>query len=249
MKFSVMLIGVGGEGVLTTGVLLSKAANIEGHYVRGVQLHGLAQRGGSIPTFVRFGSEEEISSPGIMEGDADLVLAYEPLEALRAAYYASKEKTNFLIDTYTYVPIYANILNKPYPDIKEIVEKIKAFAKKVHVLNSHELGKENFGDTIFGNSDDFLDNLPEELYYLAEIACTRKVWSKAERSENDTPDKSRSVSQIAQDKNLSWERIKLDEGAKGPLYADVTRLRVFISEECKTDKERWLFLRKDPESG
>jgi len=104
-------------------------------------------------------------------------------------------------------------------------------------------------DTIFGNSDDFLDNLPKELYYLAEIACTRKVWSKGDKIGNDTPDTSRSVSHIAQDKNLSWERITLDEGAKGPLYADVTRLRVFISEEYETDKERWLFLRKDPESG
>ena len=84
MRFDSLLIGVGGEGVLTSGVILARAANIEGHYVRGVQLHGLAQRGGSIPTFIRFGSEKELYSPGIMQGNADLVLAFEPLEAVRA---------------------------------------------------------------------------------------------------------------------------------------------------------------------
>jgi indolepyruvate ferredoxin oxidoreductase beta subunit len=67
MKFNIMLTGVGGEGVLTTQVMIARAANIEGHYVRGVQLHGLAQRGGTIPAFVRFGSEKEISSPGEIE--------------------------------------------------------------------------------------------------------------------------------------------------------------------------------------
>ena len=70
MKFDLMLTGVGGEGVLTTQVMIARAANIEGYYVRGVQLHGLAQRGGVIPTFVRFGSEKELSSPGIMQANA-----------------------------------------------------------------------------------------------------------------------------------------------------------------------------------
>ena len=55
-----MLTGVGGEGVLTTGVIIARAANLEGYYVRGVQLHGLAQRGGTIPTFVRFGPEKKL---------------------------------------------------------------------------------------------------------------------------------------------------------------------------------------------
>jgi indolepyruvate ferredoxin oxidoreductase beta subunit len=152
MKFDVMLTGVGGEGVLTTQAMIARAANIEGHYVRGVQLHGLAQRGGVIPTFIRFGSEREVSSPGIMQANADLILSFEPLEAVRATYYARKEKTTFVINDYPLVPIYASILNIPYPTMSEIIKRIKPFAKEIHVFNVSHLGKEKFGNAIFGNT-------------------------------------------------------------------------------------------------
>lgn len=152
MKFDVMLTGVGGEGVLTTQVMIARAANIEGYYVRGVQLHGLAQRGGVIPTFVRFGSEKEVSSPGIMQANADLILAFEPLEAVRAAYYARKEKTTFVINDYPLVPIYVNILKTPYPSMKEIIRRIKPFAKEIHVFDASHLGIEKFGSPTFGNT-------------------------------------------------------------------------------------------------
>jgi indolepyruvate ferredoxin oxidoreductase beta subunit len=152
MKFDVMLTGVGGEGVLTTQVMIARAANIEGHYVRGVQLHGLAQRGGVIPTFIRFGSEKEVSSPGIMQANADLILAFEALEAVRATYYARKEKTTFVINDYHLVPIYASLFNIPYPTMSEIIKRIKPFAKEIHVLKASHLGKEKFGSAIFGNT-------------------------------------------------------------------------------------------------
>ncbi|MFQ5836291.1 MAG: indolepyruvate oxidoreductase subunit beta [Candidatus Bathyarchaeia archaeon] len=152
MKFDVMLTGVGGEGVLTTQVMIARAANIEGHYVRGVQLHGLAQRGGVIPTFIRFGSEKEVSSPGIMQANADLILAFEPLEAVRATYYARKEKTTFVINDYPLVPIYASIFNFPYPTMSDIIKRIKPFAKEIYVFNASRIGKEKFGSPIFGNT-------------------------------------------------------------------------------------------------
>ena len=152
MKFDVMLTGVGGVGVLTTQVMIARAANLEGHYVRGVQLHGLAQRGGVIPTFVRFGSEREVSSPGIMQANADLILAFEPLEAVRATYFARKKKTTFVINDYPLVPIYANIFNTPYPSMSEIIKRIKPFSKEIHVFNASHLGKEKFGSAIFGNT-------------------------------------------------------------------------------------------------
>ena len=152
MKFDVMLTGVGGEGVLTTQVMIARAANIEGHYVRGVQLHGLAQRGGVIPTFVRFGSEKEVSSPGIMQANADLILAFEPLEAVRATYYARKEKTTFVINDYSLVPIYASLFNIPYLTMSEIIRKIKPFAKRIHVFKVSDLGREKLGNAIFGNT-------------------------------------------------------------------------------------------------
>ena len=152
MKFNILLTGIGGEGVLTSQVIIARAANLEGYFVRGVQLHGLAQRGGSIPTMVRFGSENEISSPGIMQASADLILAFEPLEAVRAVYYARREKTIFVIDKYSYVPVYSYVLRKPYPSIEEITRKVKPFARKVYVLSAREIAKKEFGNPIFGNT-------------------------------------------------------------------------------------------------
>ena len=152
MKFDLMLTGVGGEGVLTTQVMIARAANIEEHYVRGVQLHGLAQRGGTIPTFIRFGSEKEVSSPGIMQANANLILAFEPLEAVRATYYARKEKTVFVVNDYPLVPIYAGLFNTPYPNMNEIIERIRPFAQQIHLFNATHLGKEKFGSAIFGNT-------------------------------------------------------------------------------------------------
>ena len=152
MKFQVMLTGVGGEGVLTSGAIIARAANIEGHFVRGVQLHGLAQRGGTIPTTVCFGSKKEIFSPGIMLADADLIIAFEPLEAARAVNYARKEKTAFVISKFPYMPVYANLLDMPYPGMPEIIKRIKPFSKKTLVFNAHDIASKQFGNSVFGNT-------------------------------------------------------------------------------------------------
>ncbi|MCK4327871.1 MAG: 2-oxoacid:acceptor oxidoreductase family protein [Candidatus Diapherotrites archaeon] len=152
LKFSAFFIGVGGEGVLTSATMVAEAAHLEGHFVRGIQLHGLAQRGGSIPTIVRFGSEKDVVSPAITEGDADLVIAFEPLEAARATHYASKEKTAFIIDDYPYMPVYANLLDLPYPPMAEIVKRVKPFAKDLMVFNAHHLAEEEFGLAVLGNT-------------------------------------------------------------------------------------------------
>lgn len=151
-KFSVMLTGVGGEGVLTAGVMVAKAAELEGHYVRGVQFHGLAQRGGTIPTIVRFGEEEKIHSPGVMQGDSDLIMAFEPLEAVRASKYARKEKTSFIINEYPYMPVYGNLEDVPYPEIAEIKERLKPFAKDIKTLKANQKAKKKFGNIIYGNT-------------------------------------------------------------------------------------------------
>ena len=152
MKFDCLLIGVGGEGVLTSQVILARAANFEGYFVRGVQLHGLAQRGGSIPTMVRFGSREEISSPSIMQANADLVLAFEPLEAVRATYFSRGEKTVFVINARPYIPVYSYLLDIPYPKMEEIKKRIKPFAKKIYIFDATSKSLKKFRDPIFGNT-------------------------------------------------------------------------------------------------
>jgi len=152
MTFDLMLTGVGGEGVLTSGAVIAKAAQFEGHFVRGLQLHGLAQRGGTIPAFVRFGKEEDIYSPATMGTNADLIMVFEPLEATRTTYYANKKKTIFIINNWPHMPVYANLLDLPYPEMIEIEKRIKPFAKEILVFDTHKIALETFGIPILGNT-------------------------------------------------------------------------------------------------
>lgn len=149
MTYNVLLTGVGGEGVLVTSVIVARAAVIEGYKVSGTQLHGLAQRGGSIPTHVRFG--ENPHSPLIPRASADLILGLEPLEAVRAAHFASKERTNFIVDTYPLKPVYSNIHNERYPSSEEVMKMIQPFAKKLILVDASNICDEKLGNPIFGN--------------------------------------------------------------------------------------------------
>ncbi|MDR4503211.1 MAG: IS701 family transposase [Candidatus Scalindua sp.] len=103
-------------------------------------------------------------------------------------------------------------------------------------------------DSIFGNSPDFLDNLPPQVFYLADIAKNRKVLVSTQDGEACRKRVERKVSDIAQDGNVKWNLAKLAEGAKGPIYGFVARTRVFAGDDSGAEKERWLFLRKDPKT-
>ena len=149
MVFNILLTGVGGEGVLITSVIIGRAARIEGHEIRGTQIHGLAQRGGSIPTHIRFG--KNLHSPLIRHGQADLILGLEPIEAARACHFASKKRTNFVIDTYPIIPVYTLLFRQSYPDNKKIKKMIKPFAKKVILTDASNICKKKFGSPIYGN--------------------------------------------------------------------------------------------------
>ena len=78
---SVMIVGVGGQGTLLASRLLGAAMVAEGYDVKVSEVHGMSQRGGSVVTYVRYG--EKVYSPIIEEGEADIVLAFEQLEAAR----------------------------------------------------------------------------------------------------------------------------------------------------------------------
>ncbi len=146
----VLLTGIGGQGVLSTSAVLARAAQLDGFFVRGVTLHGLAQRGGSTHTFIRF-SKDKVFSPSVLTANADLILAFEPLEALRVLKYASKEKTAIVVNDYPLTPIYSNVLKIPYPKKEEIMSKLKKFSKEVVVFNAFGKTKEEYGNILYGN--------------------------------------------------------------------------------------------------
>ena len=82
---NVSLVGVGGQGIILTADILAKAAALAGYDVKKSEIHGMAQRGGSVTSHVRIG--ENVFSPLIPLGCADMILAFEPAEAVRNAPY------------------------------------------------------------------------------------------------------------------------------------------------------------------
>jgi len=149
-EFNVIVTGIGGQGAMTLGMIIAEAALKQGYDVRTTELHGLAQRGGTIPFHIRFG--KNMYTPLVLEGEANLIIALEPLEALRACYYGSKKhKTVFLIDNYKLPPITVSVLGERYPSIESVTKRLKPFSSKVIVLNASEIVKKETGSILVSN--------------------------------------------------------------------------------------------------
>ena len=88
MTKNIMIVGVGGQGTLLASRIIGKAVISEGYDVKISEVHGMSQRGGSVVTYVKFG--DTVYSPIIDKGEADIILAFEMLEALRALPFLKK---------------------------------------------------------------------------------------------------------------------------------------------------------------
>lgn len=116
------------------------------------------------------------------------------------------------------------------------------------------LKKKRFGgrwitcDCSFGNNGEFLEQLPKDFYYLAEIACTRKVWIRQAPGHRELERQGGTVESLVQTKALlNWQTHKVAEGEKGPIVAAFARARVYLNAERTPESERWLVLRNDPD--
>lgn len=138
-EFNIVLAGVGGQGTLLAAEILGTAAVQEGLNVRVSEIHGMAQRGGAVVSEVRMG--ENVRAPTVFDGQADIILGFEPLETLRNLKYAS-EKTLVLMSDEKIPPTELATSNKPYPSTKEIVEKIHRFTNHVIIVETRRLTKE-----------------------------------------------------------------------------------------------------------
>ena len=86
---NIMIVGVGGQGTLLTSRILGGITVAAGYDVKLSEVHGMAQRGGSVVTFVRYG--ESVAEPIVEEGCADVLIAFEKLEAMRYAHFLKKD--------------------------------------------------------------------------------------------------------------------------------------------------------------
>jgi len=119
---NVIICGTGGQGILLASEVLCAAARQAGNDVKKSEVHGMAQRGGSVSSHVRFG--EKIFSPLVEKGCADLILAMEKMEALRWAPYLAPEGRLVACDL-RINPMTVNTGSAEYPDVDAIIEREK----------------------------------------------------------------------------------------------------------------------------
>ncbi len=134
---NIMIVGVGGQGTLLASRILGAAAQNIGMDVKLSEVHGMSQRGGSVVTYVRYG--EKIASPIIEEGGADLILAFEQLEAYRYISYL-KEGGTYIVNTQKTDPMPVICGTAKYPE--EILEKIAAKGINVIACDALSMAKE-----------------------------------------------------------------------------------------------------------
>ena len=102
--YNIVIVGVGGQGTLLASKIIGQLAMNNGYDVRVSEVHGMSQRGGSVVTYVRISNDEPLYSSIVEQGQADIVLAFENLEALRALPYM-KDGGTMIINTQEILPM------------------------------------------------------------------------------------------------------------------------------------------------
>jgi len=164
-EFNIVLTGVGGQGILLAAEILGTAALKEGLNVRVSEIHGMAQRGGAVVSNVRIG--ENVLAPTFLDGKADVLLGFEPLETLRNLNLAS-EKTTTIMSDERITPTELTAKMVDYPSLTKIIDKIRSFTRDIIVVEAAKLAKEA------GNI------LTENVVLIGALAATKKMPIKDE---------------------------------------------------------------------
>ena len=134
---SIIIVGVGGQGTLLASKLLGNVLLSQGHDVKVSEVHGMSQRGGSVVTYVRYG--EKVYSPIVTEGEADLILAFERLEAARWLSYLKKDGKLIVNDhRITPMPVITGAMEYP----ENILEKLKEKGIQITALDALSLAEQ-----------------------------------------------------------------------------------------------------------
>jgi len=134
---SILFCGVGGQGILLASEITSYALVAAGFDIKKSEVHGMAQRGGSVEAHLRYG--KKVYSPLIEPGGADIVVAFELLEALRHLPYMNK-KTNVVVNTQKILPPSVATGLEKYPD--GILDRLKDNGLEVHAIDAFSVAVE-----------------------------------------------------------------------------------------------------------
>lgn len=171
---NIMIVGVGGQGTLLTSRILGGITRAAGYDVKISEVHGMAQRGGSVVTFVRYG--EKVAEPIVEEGQADVLIAFEKLEAMRYAHFLKKDGV-LIVNDLRMDPMTVSVGLAQYPE--NIIETLQAKHKVVVVdakKTALELGNARvFNTIIIGVAAKQMDFAKEEWLKVIEATVPPKT--------------------------------------------------------------------------
>ncbi|MBQ4411892.1 MAG: indolepyruvate oxidoreductase subunit beta [Candidatus Methanomethylophilus sp.] len=139
MKYTVQIVGVGGQGVLLASMVLGNAAMDMGYKVAMSEVHGMAQRGGSVLSTLRFG--DDVISPLEAVGCADLIMGFEPAETCRNLPLGNKD-TEILMNLDPVLPSMVAAGFEEYPDIEALKEAVLSENKNLHTIEATNIAIE-----------------------------------------------------------------------------------------------------------
>ncbi len=135
MTYNIYICGIGGQGIIKTSIVLGESALKKEYNVVMSEIHGMSQRGGVVSTELKIGDDE---SPIIQSGTSDLILAFEPVEALRAL-----EKTNrdtiVIVNTKKVLPSTINQQDIDYPELEDILGELSSKVDNLYSLDANKI--------------------------------------------------------------------------------------------------------------
>jgi indolepyruvate ferredoxin oxidoreductase beta subunit len=145
----VIITGVGGQGNILAAHLLASAAIAEGYHVTIGETYGQSQRGGAVMSHVRL-SKDVSPGPLIPAGKADLIVALEPMEALRVAATYANPKTRVIVNPRPNYPIMVLAGAESYPEVDALLQQLKGMVEEMRVVEGTELAR-SAGDSKAAN--------------------------------------------------------------------------------------------------
>ncbi|MGH4140137.1 indolepyruvate oxidoreductase subunit beta [Clostridium sp.] len=133
---SVLFVGVGGQGTILASKILTEGLLKSGYDVKMSEVHGMAQRGGSVTTQVRFG--EKVYSPLVEKGKVDVIVSFEKSEAARYLPYLKKDGY-MVVNDYEIYPIPVLIGKEKYPE--NVNEKLSEIVHNIVIINAVEIAE------------------------------------------------------------------------------------------------------------
>ena len=138
---NVSLVGVGGQGIILTADILAKTAALAGYDVKKSEIHGMAQRGGSVTSQVRFG--DSVASPIIQEGTADVLVSFDKLEAVRNAGVLAANGVALVNDLYL-VPV--TVSSGQQPAAEDLDGRVRSAFGRLVMLDAMKIAAEEAGN-------------------------------------------------------------------------------------------------------